>query len=348
MNSAEKSLQPLGGLRVLEVADSKAAAYCGMLFAQGGANVSRVTIDRPEKTASSLWTEVRSAYLNNAKSEVAVKDGDVQHLIALAMESDVIIGGADFPWDEMAGMVHSLPVSVEITPFGHGGPHDDWLGNELVLASRGGATEYTVDEQGTPVYGHGRRFQYLAGNYAFVASLAILYGGSRTSTTAAPRIEVSVLETVVSMLGYSTTQYSYNGTSGITGQAGPRFTLRCRDGYIVLGANGNWPPIAAMIGRQDLTDDPRFVTQGQRYANAGELGKMVEAWAAQSTIADAVKQAESLSVPLVALATGEDLLTDQHLADRDAWEVIDVPGLGTGKVPRAPYIIDGHRMGRSA
>jgi crotonobetainyl-CoA:carnitine CoA-transferase CaiB-like acyl-CoA transferase len=348
VNSREESPKPLRELRVLEVGNCEASAYCGMLFAQGGAEVSRVGSDARAEVASSTWATVRSAYLNSGKREVLLPQSDIHHLVTLAGENDVVIAGADFPWDEIEKLPHPQPVSVLITPFGRGGPHDEWLGTELVLASRGGATEYTVDEHGTPVYGHGRRFQYLAGTYAFVTALALLHDRSPTSELTHPRVEVSMLETVVSMLGYPTTQYSYNGTSGVTGQAGPRYTLRCSDGYIVLGANGNWPPIAAMIGRPDLAEDPRFVTQGQRFEHAGELGKMVEAWAAQSTIAEAVQQAEDLSVPLVALATGEDLVTDEHLAGRDAWEVIEVPGIGAGKAPRAPYIIDGQRVGRNS
>ena len=345
MNLAESQLQPLLGIRVLQVGDFEPVGYCGMLFVQGGAEVVRMASEPASSDSSSPeWAAVRSAYLNGSKTNLETVEEDIPKLIARAAEFDVIVAGAEFPWSDLPSD-DSAPISVEITGYGRGGPNDGWIGNELVFAARGGAAEYTVDEAGTPVYGYGRRFHYLAGNYGFTAALALCYQG-RHSVSSHPRIEVSVLETVVSMLGYPTTQYSYNGTSGVSGQAGPRFTLRCIDGYIVLGANGSWPPIAAMIGREELAGDPRFLTQGARYKHVPELGAIIEEWAGRVSIAEAVRQAEALSVPLVALASGEDLMTDQHLIDRDAWEEVVVPGVGTGKAPRAPYLLDGQRVGR--
>ena len=319
MNSPESRLQPLLGIRVLQVGDFEPVAYCGMLFVQGGAEVVRVASEPASSDSSSPeWAAVRSAYLNDSKANLEVAEGDIPELIARAAEFDVIIAGAD-----SRGRIFPLTTRHRF--------RSRSLDTVGVARTTGGSamsscSPRAVALRNTQWMKRGRRsmvtvggIHYLAGNYAFVAALALCYQGRR-SVSAHPRIEVSVLETVVSMLGYSTTQYSYNGTSGVSGQAGPRFTLRCTDGYIVLGANGSWPPIAAMIGHEDLADDPRFFTQGARFKHVPELGAMVEEWAGRVSIAEAVRQAEPLSVPLVALASGVDLMADQHLADRDAWE----------------------------
>jgi crotonobetainyl-CoA:carnitine CoA-transferase CaiB-like acyl-CoA transferase len=330
-------VRPLAHLKVLDAASGAAGSFAALMFVQGGATVYKVAA--PDEPAGGQPFVM--AYLDAGKTVIPPADEP-----GLRSEVDVVIAdpGHDWtPWlDEAA---HSV-VSGAVYGIGPDGPKAHWRVNEMVIATLGGATEYTTTPAGVPAFGYGQRYQRVAGMYLYAALLAVLHAGSRAQVH--PQVQVSEFETVVSLLGYSTTQYAYNGSNAIVGQAGPRYTLRCTDGYLVLGANGDWENLSKLFPDPALATDSRFATQGARYKHAEILGGMLVEWSADKTVAEAVASAAACTVPVVPLATADSLLNDDHLRQRDAWERVDVPGHGTGRAPRAAAILDGHRLSRSS
>lgn len=331
----------LAGTRVLDLSTEIPGAYCALQFVQAGAEVDR--LDDVGQTLSG-WDAILDAYLHDGKrrrtgrAAAAIEDmvGDV----------DVVIGEPDLPWIDLAPRLRADAVTATVDPFGEDGPYRNWRGTELIYASAGGATGYTRAPDGQPVYGFGHRYEMLAGLYLFTAACAVLGGNQRPGESAkVPMLRVSVLETVASVLPYLTTQYAYNGSASTVEQSGPRYTGTCRDGYVVIYAGGPWSDIVAMFEQPELTDDPRFAESGARFRNEAELGRMLDAWCRERTVAQVLAAADRANVAISPAVALSDVLDDEQLALRHAWHSVEVPSVGVGRAPREAYVVDRWRTG---
>jgi crotonobetainyl-CoA:carnitine CoA-transferase CaiB-like acyl-CoA transferase len=320
---------------VLDLTTDVAGAYCALQFAKCGADVDRIDGDEPP----SGWAVYLDAYLHAGKNRT--RGGrDLAGLQAAAGAYDAVIGDPDLPWADLAGHLRDGAVTATVDPFGETGPYRDWRGTELVFASAGGATGYTRAPDGEPVFGFGHRYEMLAGLYLFTAACAALGGEPGPGEPRVPAIRVSAMETVASVLPYLTTQYVYNGSLSTVEQSGPRYTGACRDGYVVIYAGGPWTDIVAMFERPELDGDARFATPGARFRNEAELGRMFADWCGARTVAEVVAAADRANVAICPAVGLADVLGDEQLALRDGWEPVEVPGVGTGRAPREPYVVN--------
>src|SRR3546814_20377081 len=60
----------------------------------------------------------------------------------------------------------------------------------------------------------------------------------------------------------------------------PYNSYRTADGFVVLNAPGDhhFHAMLRVIGREDLQDDPRFVSRGSRVANMAAVDELPEGW----------------------------------------------------------------------
>lgn len=316
----------LDGLRVLEVGDEAAIRFCGWMFAMNGAEVLRVQ-DRAEGTDPLV-----EGFLNSGKQ--------ITHAAPDSREWDIVIADPSYDWSQ----VPPQTISGTVHPFRPTGPYRDWSGSELVYCSLGGATGYTVSRDGTPVYGYGDRYQYIAGMHLF-QGVTGCYLKTLVNETAqfdsVPVVEVSNFETVATSLPYPTTQYQYNGDESVLEQSGPRFVSRCIDGFVVIYGGFAWDPIAALLDRPDLLDDERFVDNGERFRHVSELGEIFDAWAIERSVTEACEIGKLQNVAVTPVRTPRQALHDEGLASRGAW----MPdATGEGRVPLLPYTVDGVRQ----
>lgn len=298
----------LSHLRVLDAGTTPATRYCGWIFVQNGATVVDAGSTGPEVTAEAadfLDTGKYPGPPEGAFDVVLVDEG-----------SDIDLSGT-----ALVGRIER---------FGERGPRAQWVCDELVLATLGGAAEYTRSRDGRPVYGFGLRYRYLAGLYLYVGLAAALAEPGTTREVA-----VSEFETVVSLLPYATTQYAYNGSESLLEQSGPRFVVGCRDGWIVVYAGLAWPALVGLLGRADLIDDARFVDLDNRFRNVDALAGLFDTWGARSTVADALRAAAEHDVAATAVRSPAEVLADPDLAARDTWHHVR----GGGLAPSLPYLV---------
>ncbi|WP_134323798.1 CoA transferase [Cumulibacter soli] len=318
----------LDGVSVLESGDEPAVRFCGWMLAANGATVFCRT---PQESSDRYSTD----FLDSGKSYA----DDTVHV-------DIVIADPDYDWESVPAKV----ITGTVYPFRPTGPYADWTGNELVYSSLGGASGYTVSREGVPAYGYGDRYQYLAGQHLFqgvTASYLQRLIDPESATGAAPLVEVSNFETVVTTLPYPTTQYQYNGDESVLEQSGPRFVSRCSDGFVVIYAGFAWDPIAATIGRDDLLTDERFVENDARFRHVAELGEVFDDWAAARTVEQACNEGKTHNVAVTPVRPAAEALRDEDLLRRG---VFTLDRSGEGLVPAIPYTVNGHRSreGRDA
>lgn len=300
----------LSHVTVLDAGTSAASRYCGWLFVQNGARV----LDHGAEPSNQL-TQATLDFLDTEKEPAADP----------SINPDVILVDATSPTQSASRL------TGVIDAYGPTGPRADWAADEVTLAAMGGAAAYTVGRDGTPVYGFGLRYQYLAGLYLFTALVAELSAARPGSH----EVRVSLLETVASVLPYPTTQYAYNGSDSLLEQSGPRFVVACTDGWVVVYAGLAWTAITSMLDRPDLDEDQRFVELGDRFAHVTELGLLFDAWGATRTVAQALADGAAHDVATAEVRSPEQVLADPDLSARGVWHEVR----GGGHAPTIPNLL---------
>jgi crotonobetainyl-CoA:carnitine CoA-transferase CaiB-like acyl-CoA transferase len=120
----------------------------------------------------------------------------------------------------------------------------------------------------------------LTGLYGAYGILAALQARERTGC--GQKVNTSLLEAMVGTMGFQAVRYLNGG--GVPPPAGnhhpinaPYGVFRAKDGYLTLGATGDkrWHQFCQLLGSDEWLDDPRFKTNGDRFANRLVLQELI-------------------------------------------------------------------------
>ena len=242
---------PLDGVRVLELADGVAAAYCGRQFALWGADVVVLEAEggspfrrmgpcfETETGAgpeSLLWQAVAA---NKRAISLALACPDREALVDLLGRADVLVTD----WTEadldrwgltFADLQERLPslVLVSVSPFGLDGPYAGLVGSELVVQALSGYAGLNGEKGRAPLKAPGHILGYTCGVSAFVAALAALI--SRLDTGRGRLVEASELETIAAILPLLRIEYTGVHPERDGGPSTGVRAHRCRDGWVTF------------------------------------------------------------------------------------------------------------------
>ena len=353
--------QPLEGLRVLEIGTFVSAPYCGKLFAGYGAEVIKVEppggdlsrahgpfkdgVPNPETSALFL-------YLNTGKKSVVLDIGAPEgrrQFLELVKTADVVIENFR-PADmrrlgltyETLSAANPRLVVISITAFGQDGPYADYESNNLVAFAMGGQMFMTGTQDGGPLKNGGYQADYQGGLNAFSAGMLAVLAAERDGL--GQHVDVSVQQCMAPILEATIPYYTYMGRwAGLRrGNHMASFIgiYPCADGHLGIHIMArNWKPFTDAIGRQDLFDDPRFVTQAARAQNNDDLMAGVYAWAAGEAKHDIYRRAGAGRAPIAFVHTMDDLLPSPQLESRGFIQRIDHPVAGEAAYPGPPWWI---------
>jgi crotonobetainyl-CoA:carnitine CoA-transferase CaiB-like acyl-CoA transferase len=287
---------PLAGVRVLDLGRHQAGPTCAMWLGDLGADVLK--IENPERgedgrsSGPPFFDGVSAFFLsaNRNKRSVAVdlKRPEGQELFRrLADTADVVVenfrpGVMDALGIGYATLSARNPrISIcSISGFGADGPFADRPGLDNIIQGTSGLMTITGFEGGEPIRVGIPIADLLTGLFGAYGVLAALQARERTGR--GQRIETSLLESMVGMLTFQGVRYLNGG--GVPPPAGnhhpisaPYGAFRTKDGYITLGASGDkrWPQLCRILGTTEWLDDPRFLTNGDRYENRLLLADLI-------------------------------------------------------------------------
>lgn len=364
-------VQPLDGLRVLEIGSFVSAPYCGKLFAGYGAEVIKVeppggdiarthgpfkdgTVD-PETSALFL-------YLNTGKKSVQLDLRTPRGLDAffrLAEKADVVIENFR-PADLRAlGITyHSLRdlnprlTLVSITAYGQHGPYADYRADNLTAFAMGGQMYITGTQEGGPVKNGGYQADYQGGLNAFSAANLAVLAAERDGL--GQHVDVSVQHCMAPLLEAGIPYYSYMGRWAPFRRGNHMASFigiyPCLDGHLGIHIMPrNWKPFCEAIGRPDLLEDPRFTTQAGRTAHNDDLMAEFYAWAATVAKKEIYDTAGRKRAPIAYIHDMDDIVTSPQLNARGFLRRVDHPVAGEATYPGPPWWIgpDGWSDGRA-
>jgi crotonobetainyl-CoA:carnitine CoA-transferase CaiB-like acyl-CoA transferase len=159
-------------------------------------------------------------------------------------------------------------------------------------------------------------------------------------------IDVSLYESVLSLLGPLPTLYHHNGTllerhGSRLSFSSPRNVYRTRDGrhFAISGtAPSAAERVVRIVGGEALLADSRFATHTARAAHADELDGVVAAWIAERDLADVERAFEQHNAAGIRVIDMADAARDPHYEARAAVVAVSDDELGevhmTAPVPR--------------
>jgi crotonobetainyl-CoA:carnitine CoA-transferase CaiB-like acyl-CoA transferase len=287
---------PIAGVRVLDLGRHLAGPTCAMLLGDLGADV--IKVEKPEvgedgRSAGPPFFEGVSAFFlsanrNKRSLTLDIKRPEGQEAFCrLADTADVVIenfrpGVMDALGIGYATMSEQNPriIYCSISGFGVDGPFADRPGLDQIIQGFSGLMSVTGFEGSDPVRVGIPIADLLTGLYGAYGVLAALQARERTGRGQV--VNTSLLEAMVGTMGFQAVRYLNGG--GVPPPAGnhhpinaPYGVFRAKDGYLTLGATGDkrWRQFCQLLDSEDWLDDPRFKTNGDRYANRLVLQELI-------------------------------------------------------------------------
>jgi formyl-CoA transferase len=364
--------QALDGVKVLDMTHVQSGPSSTQMLAWLGADVIKVeTPGRGDVTRGQLRDipDVDSLYftmLNCNKRSVTLnmKSDEGKRIFAeLALRSDVLVenfgpGVMDrlgFTWERLQEINPRL-IYGSIKGFGPG-RYANFKAYESIAQAMGGAMSTTGFEDGIPLTTGAQIGDSGTGMHLVAALIAALF--QRVTTGRGQRVEVAMQEAVLNLcrvklrdqqrLTHGPLNEYPNQSFGdevprsgnASGGGQPGWTVRCSPG----GANDYvyvivqpliWAPLARLIGRPELAEDPEWSTPAARLTKLDRMFALIEAWSVQYSKWEVLDRLNALNVPCGPILSTRELLEDETLAELGAVVTVDHPERGPFKTVGCP------------
>ena len=324
---------PLSGIRVVEIGDRIAAAYCGKLLRDAGADVIVV---EPEGGSPLRRSGHFFDYLAGGKRSVVAAAGQAQRVAAAA---DIVVLAASPAEARRRGIdcraLHTATpgtVVVTVSNFGWTGPWAEYPATEFTLQAWCGSTGSRGEPDRPPIAAGGDLGEFIAGGYAAFFGLAGLFGA------AGAEVDLSVLEAMsASMQTFGWLRTDVAGLTSFSRSTEVPSIERCKDGYVGMSmATGKqWQSFCAMVGCPELAADLTLGLQLNRWRNRDRVRAAIGPWLAAHTVEEIVEQAERFRVPMAAIGNGATLPLMDHFVARGTF--LDNPA--GFRQPRPPWLM---------
>jgi CoA:oxalate CoA-transferase len=354
---------PLEGITVIDIGQIYLGPYAGFLLAKAGANVIKVepTSGEPARTRVAVGKGglIPLAMLNSNKRGVTLNlktDRGAQLLKEMVKRSDILL--ENYAPGVMNAFGLSFSVLHEINPrliyasgtgYGLSGPDRDRLAMDVTVQASSGVMSVTGFPDGPPLKAGIAVADFLGGIHLYAAIVTALY--EREHTGIGRLVEVAMQEAVYPTFA-SNLGMKYNLGGKIPPRAGNRHgglsmapynVFRANDGHVALACvvENHWLQLLEVMGREELKNDPRFLTNAKRVENMDETDAVVEAWTKNLGKNEIIEITRRRRIPSAPVRDLVEVMEDPHMHERGALEWIDHPELGHIVVPTTPLRLHG-------
>lgn len=325
----------LSNIKVLDLTRVLAGPFCSMMFADMGACVIKVENPRGGADERSMgpFQNGESAYsmnLNRNKKGVTLnlKDPRGKELFKrLVQKADVVLENFRPGTMEKLGLgyedlakVNPMIVYGCISGFGHTGPYSSRPGYDIIAQAMGGLMSTTGWPGGQPTRTGTAMGDVLGGLSCAIGVLAAL--NARSIIGRGQKVDIALVDSVVASLEIINMVYFVE--KRIPERIGNRYestypydTFSASDGYVVIAAGNNklWENLAHVMGREDLLEDPRFVSVAERVKYHEELRPLVESWTREHTVREVCEIVDAAGVPCAPIYDIAQVASDPHIAE---------------------------------
>ena len=350
------TLGALKGLRVVEMGQLIAGPFAAKTLGDFGADVIKIEPPgagdplrnwRLIQDGTSVWWQVQSRNKRSIALDLRSAEGQdiARQLIA---QADVLIEnfrpgtlegwGMDY---ETLSKTNPGLVMLRISGYGQTGPYRDLPGFGAIGEAMGGLRHLTGEPDRIPVRCGISIGDTLAALHGTIGVLMALYH-RKVNGGQGQVIDVALNEAVLNVMESLVPEYSAFGAvrepagSALPGIA-PSNAYRCADGVVLIAGNGDsiFKRLMALMGRDDLGNDPELANNAGRVTRVQELDAAIEAWTQARSVTDVLVALAEASVPAGRVYTAKDIVEDPHYRARDMilkqrtrdGHEIEVPGI---------------------
>lgn len=339
----------LSGLRVLDLTRVLAGPYSGMILADMGAEVIKLEV--PGRGDDSRYfppfVKGESLYyrqVNRNKKSIALNlktPAGKEIFKRLIPKVDVLL--ENFRPGVMDELGLGYAVLKELNPrliygalsgFGQTGPYAKRAGYDIIAQAMGGMMSVTGWPDGVPTRSGPAIGDVLGGLNLVIGVLSAYIRSCKTGM--GDMVDIALTDSVVSALDILPENYFATGKS--PGRLGnlypscyPYDSFQAADGMYVIGVGNDklFSIVVNIIGRPELAEDERFLTNDLRLQNRDSLKAMIEEWSASLTAAQAAKLLNDAGCPAAEVYDVEKITKDPHIAGaRQMFADVDDPVIG--------------------
>ncbi len=355
----------LAGVRILDMTHVQAGPTASQLLAWLGADVIKLEPPSGDITRGQLRDipGVDSLYftmLNCNKRSITVnmkRPAGKEVFEALLQECDVIMENfgpgvlerLGYTWEAIHARNPRI-IMASIKGFGSTGPYAEFKAYENVAQAMGGAMSTTGFEDGPPLVTGAQIGDSGTGLHLAIGILAALNARHRTGR--GQFVEVAMMDAVMNLCRVKfrdhqrlvhgplpefsvpteqCTATPRGGNDSGGGQLGN--AIRCKPGgpndfiYVVV-QEVVWEALARRVGGEEMVNDPRFSTIGERRKHQGQMWQILEDFAANYTKRELMALLNELDVPCGPIMSTEDLAEDEHVQLREMYVPLEHPQRG--------------------
>jgi CoA:oxalate CoA-transferase len=346
--------QALSDVTVLDLGQVIAMPFCTMLLADLGARVIKVESPERGRERVSLGVKRRrdgveervpaAQYRDRNKLGVTLDlktPAGVELFRELVKRADVVSENFSVGTMERLGLGYedvrrANPgiVYASITAFGQTGPYAPQRGYDMLAQAISGYMSITGYPDGPPTRSGQSISDYYAGMLCAFSIVSALHYRQRTGR--GQRIDLALLESLVVALDNLGERYTVGGEiltrAGNVSFAGSATGIYpAADGHVAVAAsasNAVWARFCAVIGRDELTRDPGFVTAAARRDRRDEIAAIIQAWTGPRAKADVVRVLAMAGVPAAPVNNVAEMVADPQVRAREMFVELDHPIYG--------------------
>ena len=288
---------PLSGIQVLDLTQFLAGPFSTQILADLGANVMKLEAPSGDwsRTLPPHFVGSDSCYylsINRNKKGVVIdmKTPEGLNLVKrLADKCDILMenfrpGVLDrlgLSFDDLSQSNPGL-IWASISGFGQNGPYRDRPAYDMIVQAMSGGMSLTGEPGRAAVRAGIPLGDLSAGMYAAIGSLAALE--ERKQTGRGKFIDISMLDCQVAMLTYQAAYHLHSGD--VPGRQGSghesiptyrSFTAANETGLVITANTERmWKGLCDVLDLVSLTEDPRFLTNDDRFKNRDALWPLLE------------------------------------------------------------------------
>lgn len=344
-------MQPLKGIKVVDLTKVLAGPLCSQYLGEYGADVVKIeTPGSGDDTRGWLpQDQGQSAVflaVNHNKRSLAVdlKSEEGRKIVhRLVEDADVVLQGFGGGTAKKLGVDYETLASLnprliycEISGYGRNGPMGNEPGYDVMLQAFSGMISTMGDKEGhyarasfSPV-DIGTAMNGLSGVLAAVIE--------RNRTGKGIYLEISLLDTALGFMTYMAQSYWRTGVNPKPmGTAHPSMSpyqaFQAADGQIMLGAGNDaqWRRFCAVAGLNDYVDHPDFATNAQRMTNLEKTVVLVQEVMKTRTVSEWLSCLSAVGVPCSSINTLGQALSHPQVAARGLVVESNHPVLGALK-----------------
>ena len=361
---ATSNAAPLAGIRVIDFGWAWAGAVPGAVLADFGADVVKVEsstrldpmrMDRPlvgtshDREQGSLHHNINR---NKRSIEIDLQSPDGPEMVRrLVATSDVLVEnlstgaldryGLDY---EALSRINPRLIYVSLGGVGRTGPLRDLRSYAPVLTAISGA-DAAVGYEGETMLGLQHGFaDPNAGLQAAFAILAALHERERSGR--GQYIDVSQLEAMVDLLGGQLVAMQHGADFGKP--AGNRDHFMAPHGVYPTAGEDQWIAIACVsdeawarlvdiLGQPDWASAPQLRSVQGRLAGQDRIDQELADWTRSQDRWEIAHRLQAAGIAAAPLLTSEDRVSDEHLASREAFAIVDHPAVGAEFIYGIPW-----------